>query len=116
VTPAELVAEGFRLSRLLEGARSELLKRAKAAAETEKRYRHAKSEAWARSAGNGMIAKEREAWVDAETADLRYERDLARGVHQSALEAQRSLRTEISYVQSALGVERAEAEFARTGP
>jgi hypothetical protein len=45
-------------------------------AEAEREYRKGKAAAWARRAGEGL-AGERAANVDADTADLRFARDLA---------------------------------------
>lgn len=57
----------------------------------------------------------REAWVDAEVADLMYEKDMAEASKMSSLEAVRSRRTQLSAVQSLLAAYRAEAEMARYG-
>jgi hypothetical protein len=116
VTPAELTAEAFRLSHLIDAGIQALREQSQHLAESERVYRRGKSAAWARSAGQEMLAKEREAWVDSETADMRYERDLAEGMRQAALEAVRARRTQVSALQSILAAERAEAEFSRTGP
>jgi hypothetical protein len=115
MTPADLMAEAFRLSHLIDAGIQALREQSQALAESERVYRRGKSAAWARSAGQEMLAREREAWVDSETADLRYERDLAEGMRQAALEAVRARRTQVSALQSAMAATREEAAFARTG-
>lgn len=113
--------EADRLSRLLDGGIDALRTASHKVAESERDYRKAKAEAWLRcprdeGTTRDWTAGRREAWVDAETADLRYERDLAEGVRASAQEAVRARRTQVSMLQSLLNAHRAEAEFARTGP
>lgn len=87
-------------------------------AEAERDYRKAKAEAWviARAEHPEMLAKEREAWVDAQTADARYLRDLAEGVRQAALEAVRSRRGQLSACQTLANAHIEEAKFERTAP
>ena len=121
----EVPEEMRRLSRLLDGGIEALREQSHALAEAEANYRKAKAEAWVRCPqdDHGVKAGEREwtaarreAWVDAETADLRRTRDIAEGMRQAALEAVRARRTQVSALQSLLAADRAEAEFARTGP
>lgn len=90
-------------------------------AKREAEYRKAKAEAWVRcprdEAGErDWTAARREAWVNAETSDLRYKRDLADGMRQAALEAVRSRRAQLSSIQTFVNAEKAEMDFARTGP
>lgn len=117
---SEAAAEFRRLSDLLDKGLAELRTQVRVAAEAERAYRQAKAAAWVQaptSESRGeWTAAQRESHVNAETADLRYERDLADGMRQAALESVRSRRAQISYHQSLLAGERAEAEFARTGP
>lgn len=112
--------EMMRLSRLIGEGINEMRNQAQAYAEAEHVYRLAKSKAWMEAPremdGRKVTAGEREAWVDAKTADERKVRDIADGLRQTALEAVRSRRTQLSALQSYLAAERAEAEFARTGP
>lgn len=125
MTPTEAVEEVRRLSGLIDGAVRSLRTEAVALADAEHAYRQAKAEAWVRcptdpdgtkAADRAWTSARREAWVDAETADLRRVRDIAEGTRQAALEAVRARRAQLSAVQSLLAAERAEAEFARTGP
>lgn len=116
---ADAFTEAERLSRLLDGGIAMLRESSQTVAEKERDYRKAKAQAWLRSKAElepGTIAKHREAWVDAETADLRFERDVAEGVRSSAKEAVRGRQQQISMLQSLLNAHKAEAEFARTGP
>jgi hypothetical protein len=112
--------EMMRLSRLIGEGVNEMRRQAGLYAEAEHDYRLAKSRAWIEAPrevdGFKITAGEREAWVDAKTADERKQRDIADGLRQTALEAVRSRRTQLSALQSYLAAERAEAEFARTGP
>jgi hypothetical protein len=110
----EAAKEMRRLSHLLD-AGLELLREAPVKlAEAEMALRKARARAWVeRTEGT---AKEREHQVDADTAQLRYEADIAEGLRRAALEAVRARQTQISALQSLLNAHRAEAEFARTGP
>lgn len=106
--------EMARLSRMLEQGLAALRDQSREWAEAEREYRKARALAYVQIT-TGTV-DERKAAVDAATADMRYTRDLAEGMKQSALEAVRSRRTQISAAQSFLAASRAEAEFARTGP
>lgn len=121
----DLHAEVTRLSGLIDDGIRTLRQQAESLAAAENAYRKARGEAWVRCpndpAGTKPADREwtsarREAWVDADTADLRAVRDIAEGTRQAALEAVRSRRTQLSAMQSLLAADRAEAEFARTGP
>jgi hypothetical protein len=125
VTPAELAAEAFRLSGLIDSGVAALRDQSRALAETEHAYRRGKAEAWlrcphdphdTRAGEREWTAARREAWVDAECADLRRDRDLADGMRTAALEALRSRRTQLSALQSLLAANREEQAMARTGP
>lgn len=109
-------AEAMRLSGLIDQGIDALKRHAEGLARAEQAYRRGKAQAWARAAGMDMLAKEKEAWVDAESADLRYQRDLEDGMRQAALEAVRSRRTQVSALQTLVNAEREGAAFARTGP
>lgn len=122
---ADVPAEMSRLSRLIDGGIEALRDQSTSLAEAEQTYRKAKAQAWVKcpTDDHGVKAGEREwtaarreAWVDAETADLRRVRDIAEGMRQAALEAVRARRTQVSALQSILAADRAEAEFARTSP
>ncbi len=112
-TTQDLNAELIRLSRKLDEAHAELVKQARAYADAEHAYRLARSSAFLSSSGT---VGEREAHTDQATAGVRRDRDLAEGLKQSALEAVRSLRGQMSATQTIAGSLKAEMELARTGP
>lgn len=90
-------------------------------AESERDYRKARARAWIECPTDGpgekfWTAKRREDWVDAETADQRYVRDMADGMRDSAREAIRARATELSAWQTLVSAHKEEAAFARTGP
>lgn len=113
---ADTFAEASRLSHLIDAAIEALKNTSVAFAEAERDYRRSKSRAWLECKSLDMLAKEKEAWVDAESSDDRYKRDIAEGMRQAALEAARSRRAQLSALQTFLNAEKAEADFARTGP
>lgn len=110
----EAITEVKRLSRQLDGGLEVLRTTAEEVAKAETEYRKAKALAWVKRTEG--TAKQREAQVDADTADLRYKRDVAEGVRRAALESVRARATQISMWQSLLNAHRAEAEFTKTGP
>jgi hypothetical protein len=117
---ADALAEANRLSRLIDAAIEAMKNTTVEYADAERNYRKAKAEAWVRcprdeAGARDWTAGRREAWVDAETADLRYKRDLADGMRHAAVEANRSRRAQLSALQTFLNAEKAEAEFVRTG-
>lgn len=114
-----------RLSRLIDQGVDRLRKESSAVAETEMAYRRAKAEAWARCPNDDPSVKagerewtaaRRESWVNADTAELRRDRDLAEALRDAAREALRSRRTQLSAWQTLVNAHEAEARFARTGP
>ena len=116
---SEAFAEATRLSRLIDAGIDALREQSKQLAAAEQAYRKAKAEAWVRvprdstTGERNWTAGRRESWVDAETADLRYVRDVAEGMRSAALEAVRARRTQVSVLQSLLNAEREEAAFVR---
>lgn len=116
----EAMDEMKRLSKLLDDGLGALRRFAAEYADAEEAYREAQARAWLlapRMDGEFKItAGEREAWVNGETRKLRRTRDYADDMRKAALEAVRSRRGQISALQSMLAAERAEMEFARTGP
>lgn len=109
-----LIDEGMRLSRMLEQANGELYDAVRALAKAENAYRKARALEWAGSRLSTVAAKNE--YVDGATADLRETRDLYEGQRKAGIEHVRSLRTQVSLVQTAINVRREEAAFARTGP
>lgn len=117
--------EMLRLSRHIDEGVDALKRHSVGVAHAEAEYRKAKAEAWARcpiddpgvKAGEReWTAARREAWVNAETADRRRTRDHAETMRDSAREALRSRRTQLSAWQTLMNAHQAEAQFARTGP
>lgn len=100
---AEMAQEGSRLSRLLE---------VRAAAKAEQEYRHARQMAYLQAHGT---VDEKKATVDDLTADLRFVRDVAEGLRQTALEAIRSRRAQMSLLQSVANAYKAESDWERMG-
>lgn len=94
-------------------ALNELAQQARAYAVAEQAYRKAKSQAILQATGTAI---EKQAVADQACADLRFQRDLADGLRQSALEAVRTLRAELSALQTLSNREAEEMKFARTGP
>ena len=118
---AEFYAQAMHFSTLIDQGIAAMRELSESYAQAEHDYRKAKSEAWVRcprddAGGKDWTAARREAWVNAQCADLRYKRDVAEAMRQSALEAVRSRRAQLSAIQTFVGANRAEAEFARTGP
>lgn len=105
-----------RLSTLLDAALAYFRDQVGKEATAEAKYRQARATAWVKAERESTTAREREDGVNAATAAERYERDLAAGMKQGALEAIRSRRQQISAWQSYMNANRAEAEFARTSP
>lgn len=103
------------LSRQLNEALSFLHTKVIEYADAEATYRKAKARAWVEQPkSKDTVAAQREANVDAATADERRDRDIADGLRQAALEAVRSRRAQISALQTLMNGYRAEAEFVRT--
>lgn len=80
----------------------------------ERVYRNARSDAWGRATGGNV--RQREAWVDARTAEERAERDKAENRRRDAIELVKARQAELSAYQTLVTAHRAEAEFVRTGP
>ena len=117
--------EMIRLSRAIDAGIEFSKQHAVELAHAEMSYRQAKSEAWVRCpvddvgvrAGERLwTAARREAWVDAECASLRHDRDLAEAMRDAAREAVRARQAQLSAWQTLVRAHQAEAEFARTAP
>lgn len=117
--------EFARLSRALDGALALVKEQTHALAHAEEAYRKRKSQAWVecptddpgvKAGEREWTAARREAWVNAKTAELRRDRDIAEGMVRAGLEAVKSRRTQISALQSLLGAHREELAFERTVP
>lgn len=110
----EMSREGDRLCRLVEEALDDARLYIREAAEAERIYRRDKALAWVHCSGG--TAKAKEAWVDGETADQRYARDLADGMRRASMQAVEARRQMVSLLQSVANTYRAEAEYTRTAP
>lgn len=115
--PADYAAQVDDLAGKITEALKRMQSAVQVAAESERTYRKAKAQAWVRASVDGpKLADAKKAWVEAETSDERYARDLADGQRTVYLEAIRSHRATLSAYQTLANLDRAEAEFARTGP
>lgn len=115
--------EMHRLSKNVDKGIKTLQEESEAVAEAENVYRHAKADAWQRcpidpadtKAGEReWTAARREAWVNAQTPDLRRDRDRAEAMRDAAREAVRARRQQLSMWQTLVNAHQAEAEFVRT--
>lgn len=106
----EMTQEMQRLSSLLDSGIQTLATASKDAAQADFELRKATAIAWA-EAPKGTVPQ-REAHVEAETAELKRALDLAEGTRYTALEAVRSRRTQMSALQSLMAAHRAEVELA----
>lgn len=106
----DMTQEMQRLSRLLDKGIAALAEASHETAEADHALRKATAVAWA-EAPKGTVPQ-REAWVEAETADLKRTLDVAEGTRYTALEAVRSRRTQMSALQSLMAAHRAEVELA----
>lgn len=113
VSTRQIVDELLRLSRLTDEALLAMRDRGRLLAERERDYRLARAKAWIVAEGT---AKQKEDAVNATTANERYARDVADSDRQSANEAVRNYRTQVSAWQTVANVEKAERLLARTGP
>lgn len=109
----DMIQESSRLSSLIDNAVQSLYTASKDMAKAEHALRKATAIAW-ESAPKGTVPQ-REAWVEAETADEKMAFDLAEGTRYTALEAVRSRRTQLSALQSIMAAYRAEAEMSKYG-
>lgn len=123
-TVAEMYAQAMHFSTLIDQGLAAMREYAERYAQTEADYRKAKSEAWIRcpvddpsvkASEREWTAARREAWVDAQCADLRQARDLADAMRTAAIESVRSRRAQLSAVQTFANAHREEAGLARTG-
>lgn len=111
VTPEEMIQAMRALSNERREAHKWYRSQVHTTADKEREYRKEKAKAWLRI-DQGTVP-ERQALVDAETADLRYERDLAAGLEKAALEDVRGVRQDMSLLQTYMAYERGVAELHR---
>ena len=115
MTPADMQKEMLRLCRLIDAGIDSMREGAERAATAEMEYRKAVAVAWF-STSTDMLAGQRQAEVNARTADLRRDRDIAEDMRVTAREAVRARQAQLSALQSLMNAHRAEAEFVRTAP
>ena len=108
---AHLIEEGNRFLTRIEECESDYQSAGNVVAEAERNYRKSKADAMSNSP-KGTVA-EKEAWVNGQTADLRFERDVANNNKIHALESMRNSRQQLSFVQTAINGLREEMGFAR---
>lgn len=113
MTPADMAREGRRLSQLLEATEELQKEQIYKAAEAERSYRKARSQAWVRVPDG--TAKSKQDWVDGTTADARFERDVATGLERAARESMQNRRVQISLLQSVANAHKADAINDRFG-
>ena len=110
----EAVDEIRRLTRMLEAGLDLWRDAPEKEASAERNYRKERARLWL-DVPDGT-AKSKEDWVDGESADKRYERDVARGLVAAYRESVRSRQTQISAWQTLVNAHRAEAELVGKGP
>jgi hypothetical protein len=115
--PFDLKNELHRLSAKLEFANDDLEEKANTWANAEHTYRKAKSAAFIRhqsdASGNKMTIPMTQAMVDRDCEDQRFKAYLARAQKEAALEKVRSLRAQLSALQSVTASVRAELELTK---
>lgn len=109
---SEFDVERLRLSNLIDAGLATLREQTVAYAESERTYRKAKSQAFLRCP-QGTVP-ERTAWVQADTADIRYQRDIAEGMKWAAREGIQARRAQLSALQTLLNAHQEEMKFDRT--
>lgn len=88
----------------------------RSAAEAEREYRKFRALKYAEvSDKKEMQAAAKTAWVDAETADKRFDRDLADGMRSALTEEVRNIRQQMSYMQTMANATKEDQAFHRTG-
>jgi hypothetical protein len=107
----ELALEARRLSDLLDNGLKVLREASVRLAHAENAYRKGVARAWL-EAPDG-ISPARQAWVDAECADLRTERDLADAERSTAAQAVKARGIQLTLVMSLLSAHKAEVGLAR---
>ena len=112
------LSEGHRLARAMDDAITALKIKVGEAASAERDYRKKKSDKYIEAKDMDVQAAAKTAWVDAQTADDRYKRDVADGMKQALLEEVRNFRQQMSFAQTvarADGEERDVYRFNQSG-
>lgn len=113
----EAITEINRLSGAMDNAITTALEQELLAADKERDYRKFNSVKMAEAilGGNYKTATERDTWVKGEAADIRWERDKAAATSKAMYEANRNYRYQLSSYQTALNLNRAQAELLNYG-
>jgi hypothetical protein len=94
-------------------ALSEMVNHGRAYAEAERDYRKSKAISWLQVPDDVTQAAHKATWVDAQTADLRYARDIAQKLYESAKAAVGAREKQMNSIQSEMAAWKSEASLAR---
>lgn len=111
---SDLVERMVTLSQVLDQDLDELRTASLAFAKADNDYRRAKAEAYLQA--DGKTIPEREAQRDITTTEARIAQRIADANRNTAQEAVRSRRSQLSACQSVANAVKAEIDMARTGP
>jgi hypothetical protein len=100
----------------LDEAHEQLDTRVRNAAESNRKWRLARAEAYVRMKGKPGTVPEKQSLIEMETATEQYEAELNEGLHRAASEAVKSRRQQLSAVQSLVSLAKSEADLAKWGP
>lgn len=114
LTPEQMIALVLEFIGQLDAAQERLEIALKNESECEFEYRHRRMEAWADVPDS--IAKEKEDFVNSESAAARLLRDEATGRVKAAMEEVRNARQKVSAMQTVSNLHREVTAFERVGP
>lgn len=103
---------------MLDEEVDEMRRAAVSLAQAENEYRKGKAQAWVKcppADRETWTAARREAWVNAECADLRQSRDIEEGMAKAAYQAVQARRTQLSSLQTLLNAHQQELKFTMAG-
>ena len=109
MTLAELHDEARRLSTLLDNGLKALRESSVELAHAENAYRKGVAAAWLQAPEG--ISPARQAWVDAECADLRMARDLCDAERSTAAQAVKARSVQLTLMMSLMAAHKAEANL-----
>src|SRR3990167_9819196 len=118
MTDTTPMSEGQRLAAAQDATIAALKIQVQKAAEAERDYRLAKSEKYVEAAGMDVLAAAKTAWVDAQTSEARYKRDLADGMKSVLFQEVQNYRRQMSFAQSLMkadGEERDSYKYGQSG-
>lgn len=114
ITPEQMVAMMLHYIEELDVAQKELESALHDEAIARKKLTKVRAIAWREVKGSNREI--REALVDEQTIEERFDLDIAVGDAKSAMESVRNKRQQLSGVQSASNSIKEDAQFSRTGP